>query len=118
MNTFKQEYVDSYLIDLVCNNYLLKVSDQQFDAIGKDMVKEFLADTTRHNPKDAWNFCKHLLDMIVNGGLASAFEMRLLDLERVYLPPEGAYCQQDGSIHNAPWRKQMAKDMGYSEEHT
>lgn len=109
MKEFTQEIVDDFVIDKICKGYLLKVSDRQFDDMGKSMVREFLENRERHNPLDCWNFIKELLDMCVCASWCSSFEIAMLDLESYYNAPIGAYCQKDGTINNSPWRIKMSK---------
>ncbi len=105
MKDFTQEIVEGFVIETIFKEYMLKVSDEQIDPFIKNMIKEYLAQTERHNPKDTWNLCKELLDQIVHGALATSFEITLLDFEPYYLPPEGGYNHADGSINECPWRQ-------------
>lgn len=111
MKEFTQEYTDHF-IETAFRGYILKVSDQQVDKFIKDKVTAYLAEPSLHNPRDFWNCTKELLDWIVYGGMASSFELALLDLEAGYLPPEGAFTQKDGSIHQAPWRQKSPFKRG------
>ncbi|RDJ35386.1 MAG: hypothetical protein DWQ19_11260 [Crenarchaeota archaeon] len=110
MREFTQDHVDFY-IDKFFKEYLLKVSDRQVDEIAKNMVRKFLSEESKHNPKDMWNFTKELLDICVQGSLCSSFEIVAMDFETAgYCPPEGTYCEADGSINESPWRKAVSWD--------
>jgi len=52
---------------------LLQLSDRALDPVAKDLIRKWRDDPT---PKAIL----HTLDVIVNGGLASAFEVNALDI--------------------------------------
>lgn len=84
------------------------LSDRSIDAFVLKRVKEFVALNDK-SPVQVWNFYKEMLDMMVHFALASSFFVVLFDLEPYNIKPSGAgvYAQEDGSIENAPWRKDL-----------
>lgn len=69
-------------------------------------IRAFLKANPGNDETVLWNFLKELLDLIVHGGLAAPFFIRLFDLEATGMKaPPGGYAQADGSINNAPWRQ-------------
>lgn len=79
------------------------------DVIAASLVAEVRAIVARldvMSDTDVWNEYKRLLDLVVRYALAAPAIQTLLDLEQHYVPPVGGYAQADGSINNAPWRRE------------
>lgn len=80
-------------------------SDRMLSTEMLNTIRAFLAGPERDDA-GVWNFYKRLMDDAVHASGAAPSIMALLDLERFCDPPEGAYCQRDGSIDHAPWREE------------
>lgn len=70
-----------------------------------DIMRKYTTDESFTTDAGVWNACKHVVDEIVYVSGAASFYITALDVEWFYEAPVGAFCQSDGSIANAPWRK-------------
>jgi len=92
----------------VLEDHLSHAPDSMLATELRDKVRAFVAAGNREAVA-VWNFYKETLDLAVHSSGASGFVITLLDLERNIEPPHGALAQLDGTINNAPWRKEHAR---------
>ena len=69
-------------------------------------VRSIVARLDAMSDADVWNEYKRLLDQVVRYASAAPAIQTLLDLEPHYVPPVGGYAHADGSINDAPWRRE------------
>lgn len=87
---------------------LANMSDDAIDNHLRSEIVRFLKEPAAWTDVDVWNFLKEILDIGVHVGGLSGFVIAIIDVEPYYEAPSGpgAYKQEDGSIQNAPWRKE------------
>jgi hypothetical protein len=79
--------------------------DSVLDTALTKMVQDFVAAGDR-DPAAVWNFYKKMLDMMVRYAGGDGFMMKFFDLEPHYAAPAGGYTHADGTMSNAPWRRE------------
>lgn len=69
-------------------------------------VRSIVARLDVMSDADVWNEYKRLLDLVARYASGATMIYRLFDLEPHYVPPVGGYAHADGSINDAPWRRE------------
>ena len=100
----KKTFDGVFWLDMLRKVAASNVSDR---VMATQLMTEFRAFVSEadHTEVAVWNFCKWAMDHICCFASASSFYQVMLDLERFNHAPVGAYCERDGNMDEAPWRK-------------